>query len=48
MSNPKIGDNVFFFINGKMYTDVVSYVKGHIVEGKMWDLTYVDFVVGRV
>jgi hypothetical protein len=41
----KIGDRVEFQIGEEIFTDTVTYAMGHVVEGKKFDLTYVNFRV---
>lgn len=38
---PKVGDKVEFQIGEETLTDTVTYVMGNVVEGKIWDLTYI-------
>jgi hypothetical protein len=40
---PKVGDRVEFQIGEETLTDTVTYVMGHVIEGKKFDLTYVKF-----
>jgi hypothetical protein len=39
----KVGDKVEFQVGEETLTDTVAYVMDHVVEGKKWDLTYVNF-----
>lgn len=43
----KVGDRVEFQIGEETLTDTVTYVMGHVVEGKRWDLTYIKFRVSE-
>jgi hypothetical protein len=38
---PEVGDRVEFQIGEETLTDIVTYVMGHVIEGKIWDLTYI-------
>lgn len=38
---PKVGDKVEFQIGEETLTDTVTYVMEHVIEGKVWDLTYI-------
>lgn len=41
----KVGDRVEFQIGEETFTDVVTYVMGHIVEGEKWCLSHTKFNV---
>jgi ribosomal protein S6E (S10) len=41
----KVGDKVEFQVGEEVITDTVTYVMGHVVEGKKFDLTYVKFKI---
>lgn len=44
----KVGDRVEFQIGEETLTDVVTYVMGHIVEGRKWCLSHTKFnVIGE-
>jgi len=42
---PKVGDRVEFQIGEETITDTVTYVMGHVIEGKRFDLTYIKNIV---
>jgi len=41
----KVGDTVEFTINNKRVRDKVVYINGSIIEGVIYDLTYVEFTI---
>jgi hypothetical protein len=41
----QVGDIVEFTLDGRTETDVVKHVQGEVIEGQVYDLTYVDFKV---
>lgn len=44
----KVGDRVEFQIGEETLTDTVTYIMGHVVEGKKWDLTHINFRVSEI
>ena len=40
-----VGDKVEFQIGEETLTDTVTYIEGHIIEGKKWNLTHTKFRV---
>ncbi len=41
----KVGDIVEFTMNNKRVRDTVVYINGSIIEGVIYDLTYVKFTI---
>jgi len=43
----KVGDRIEFQIGEEIYTDRITYVMGHIIEGEKFCLTYTNFKIAN-